>query len=914
MRPAPPNRPLRTAPALIAREIVAIVAMIVLAALFPSPARAAQAPGTPDAPPPETATSRPIPRIAAAPVDGPIHVDGRLDEPAWKEAEPVTRFTQRDPHEGEAVSESTEVRVLIGDEALYVGARLYDREPKRIRARLVRRDDDLDSDFFVVFLDSNHDRVNAVLFRVNPKGCVNDASVDESGNQDTSWDPVWHAESTIDSLGWTTEIEIPFSQLHYSDRDGVWGVQFRRFIYRKQELAEFSFVPKSEQYSVARYGELTGMNRLHAPRRLELVPYGQLRSEYRHVPGGDPFRDGSDQFPAAGLDLKYGVTSNLTLNATVNPDFGEVEVDPAVVNLTAFETFYPEKRPFFVEGADIFRFGYTSSNNNFNSTIPFHARRIGTSPHYEPVGPNVAYLDEPTRTTITAAGKLTGKTADGWTIGVLDALTPTEQAELADTTGATAHLPVEPRTNYFVSRLRRDFRRGNTVIGGLFTATNREDGNPLLDGMLRRSAYVGGLDFNQYWRNRSWSFDAYFLLSGIAGSEGAIAQAQTSSARYFQRPDATHLTYDPTRKSLSGAAGLLSLNKNAGKHWRGTLTYQDWSPGFEINDLGFQNAADCRGASYLLMYNENKPGKIFRYYTIFTFSNESWNYGGDATYLAHALHLEGQLNNYWLGWVRGTWNPGSKDDRLTRGGPLSAYPASGQISAHVDSDSRHSTTYGATATAYWNEAGGLTHSVNPYLSIRPTSALRISFEPGLSWNRDNAQYIQAVDDPTATATFGGRYVFATLDQTQLNLDTRVDWTFSPRLSFQLYAQPLVVSGDYYHLKELRTPGTYDFDVYGQQRGTVVDGGNGGSIVDPDGGGPASAFLVPAQNFNFRSLIGNAVLRWEYRPGSALFVVWQQHRQETTDQGDFDASRDLKAVFNAPIENVLAVKLTYWLGV
>jgi hypothetical protein len=864
-------------------------------------------------------TLRPIPTCAAAPADGSIRVDGRLDEPAWRAAVPVTQFTQRDPHEGEAVSESTEVRVLVGDDVLYVGARLYDREPKKIRARLVRRDEDLDSDFFVVFVDSNHDRVNSVLFRVNPMGCVNDAVIDVSGNQDNSWDPVWHAASAIDSRGWTTEMAIPLSQLHFNrNGDGVWGIQFRRFIYRKQELAEFSFLPKSQQFSAARYGLLTGMTNLHAARHLEILPYGRVRSEYRHVAGQDPFRDGADQFPAAGVDVKYGVTSNLTLNASVNPDFGEVEVDPAVVNLSAFETFYPERRPFFVEGADIFGFGYTNSMNNFNSTIPFHARRIGRAPQLTPdnaaIANNIVYYDWPARTTITAAGKLTGKTSKGWTIGVLDALTPTERGDYSDTLGATRQMPVEPRTNYFVGRIRKDLRQGNTTVGGLFTAVNRENTDPDLESLLRRQAYVGGLDLNHYWGQRSWSIDANILMSGISGSQASIAGAQQSSARYYQRPDANYLTFDSTRTSLSGAAGLLSLNKTAGKHWRGSLTYQDWSPGFEINDLGFQNAADSRGGSSLLMYTDNKPGKIFRYYTIFTFSNASWNYGGDETFVAHALHVEGQLKNYWSGYVRGTWFPGSKDDRLTRGGPLSAVPAGGNLTARIDSDSRHSITYGGTAKTAWDEAGGIIRSVHPYLSIRPTSAVRILFEPGLQWNRDNAQYIQAVNDPTATATYGGRYVFATLEQTTLNLDTRVDWTFSPRLSFQLYAQPLIVTGDYSRLKELRTPGAYEFDVYGQQRGTVASDGEGGFDVDPDGAGPASTFNVPPQNFNFRSLIGNAILRWEYRPGSALFVVWQQHREATESMGDFRFSRDLKGVFKAPTENILALKLTYWLGV
>ncbi|HEU4724461.1 MAG TPA: DUF5916 domain-containing protein, partial [Candidatus Eisenbacteria bacterium] len=617
---------------------------------------------------------------------------------------------------------------------------------------------------------------------------------------------------------------------------------------------------------------------------------------------------------AAGIDVKYGLTSNLTLNATVNPDFGEVEVDPAVVNLSAFETFYPERRPFFVEGAEIFRFGHNNSFNNFNSTIPFHARRIGRPPHLAPAGANVVYSDVPERTTITAAGKLTGKTANGWTIGVLDALTPTERADYSDTLGAMHQSPAEPLTNFFVGRARRDLRRGNTIVGGMLTAVNRDDADPALNSILRRDALTGGIDLNHYWSNRAWSLDANLLVSRIRGTADAIALAQQSSARYFQRPDADHLDYDPTRTSLSGAAGLLSINKTAGKHGRGSLTYQDWSPGFEINDLGFQNAADSRGISSLAMYTENTPGKIFRYYTLFTFSNYSWNYAGDQTYAGHSLHLEGQLKNYWLGYVRGSWYPGNVDDRLTRGGPLSRLPAGGALTARIDSDGRKSTTFGGSATTSWDDAGGYVKSVSPYLSLRPMSALRVSFEPGIRWSRDNAQYVQTTDDPLAAATYGGRYVFATLDQTTLNLDTRIDWTFSPRLSLQFYMQPLIVTGDYFDLKELRRGAAYEFDVYGKHRGTIAADGNGGFDVDPDGAGPANAFNVPAQNFNFRSLIGNAILRWEYRPGSALFVVWQQHREAVESMGDFDFSRDLKGVFKAPTENVLAVKLTYWLGV
>ena len=856
------------------------------------------------------------PTARAAPLTGTIRVDGQLDEPAWKTAEPVTQFTQQDPSEGQPASEKTEVRFLIGEDALYIGARMYDQDARKIRARLVRRDADLDGDFFVVFLDSYHDRLTSWLFRVNPAGSVNDAAVATNGNQDNSWDGVWHAHTSIDAGGWTAEIELPLSQLHFgTGGDGVWGLQLRRWIYRKQELDAFAFVPKKEQYSTARFGTLTGLDGLRSPRHLEILPFARVRGEFEHVASDDPFRDGSDQFSATGLDLKYGLTSNLTLNTTVNPDFGEVEADPAVVNLTAFETFFPERRPFFVEGADIFAFGGTSSLNNFNTTIPFHARRVGRPPQRvldDPDVPEILHVDTPERTTITTAAKVTGKTRSGWTIGVLDALTPIERASYTDSFAVTHRTAVEPLTNYFVGRFRRDLRQGNTVVGGMVTAVNRDLADPALETLLRREAYVGGVDWIHYWAGRRWSVDGNLIASTVRGDPTVIASTQRSSARYYQRPDADHLTYDPTRTSLNGAAGLLSLNKTGGKHWRGSLTYQDWSPGFEINDIGFQNAADSRGISSLVMYTENKPSKVYRYLTFFTFSNASWNYGGDLTYLGHAIHAETQLTNYWSGYVRTNWYPGSYDDRLTRGGPLARYPAGGNVELRIDSDGRKSMTYGAKFLTAWDVAGGAVRSVNGDLSIRPASALRITLEPGIKWNRDMAQYVQSEGDPLATSTYGSRYVFAQIEQTTLNLDTRIDWTFSPKLSLQFYTQPLVVSGDYRDLKELRAARTYDFDVYGRDKGTVTPTA-GGDDVDPDGAGPAPSFFVPDQNFNFRSLIGNAVLRWEYRPGSTLFVVWQQNRETTASVGDFDFSRDFQGIFRTRPGNVLAVKLTYWLG-
>ena len=895
------------------RSVVAVWLVVPLMLLLTGAARSQTA---------DSAATLPVrphsdaPVLNAAPLAGSVHVDGRLDEAAWQAATPVDQFTQRQPKEGEPATERTEVRALIAEDALYIGARLYDSEPSKIRSRLVRRDDvnsSSDSDYLAVFLDPHHDHSTGVVFRVGPSGSFDDATIAATGSQDTSWDPVWNAQTSIDSLGWTVEMEIPLSQLHYSgSADAVWGMQIRRWINRKQELSEFSFTPLKEAADVSRYGHLAGLGRLGAPRHVELLPYGRVRSEFKQVPSGNPFRDGTDQFPAAGVDLKYGVTSNMTLNATVNPDFGEVEVDPAVVNLSAFETFFPERRPFFIEGADVFRFGETRSYNNFNSTIPFHARRIGRPPQRSLSDSGYLYVDSPGRTTITTAAKLTGKTSNGWTMGILDAVTPVERASYVDTSGVERRTPVEPLTNYFVGRMRRDYRQGNTVVGGLATAVNRDLRDPALNSLLRSSAYVGGLDLNHYWGRRRWSLDAMLLGSTVQGDESVIAATQRRSSRYFQRPDAKTLHYDPTRTSLSGYSGLLSLNKIAGKHGQGSLTYQDWSPGFEINDVGFQNAADCRALSTLALYKESKPGKLVRNWDSFAFSNWSWNYDGDLTYQEYAGHVEGTLVNYWFGSLRYEYYPGNFDDRLTRGGPLSRLPAGGTIRTTLNSDSRKIYTLGLNGVESWDEAGGHLAQLSTSVSIRPTSALRLLFEPGIKDLHDNAQYVKTVSDPLATATYGSRYVFATLHQTQLSLDTRLDWTFSPKLSLQLYMQPLIVSGGYQRFKELRAPRTYEFDVYGGHKGAVQPDSAGGFQVDPDAGGPAPSFHIDDPDFNFRSLRGNAVLRWEYRPGSALFLVWQQSREGEEPFGNFELSRDWRGLFRIEPENLIAIKATYWL--
>jgi len=855
------------------------------------------------------------PAIRAAPLQGTIAVDGRLFESSWTKAEPATGFTQTDPAEGQPATERTEVRVLIGEDALYIGARLHDREPKRIRAALARRDDDVEADEFDVYLDTFHDHLSGIRFRVTPGGATLDGILGSSAQgseEDLSWDPVWESATQVDSLGWTAEIRLPLSQLRYnSTADGTWGIQFYRKILRKGEEDWFAFVPKSDVGGVSRYAHLVGLGPLQAQRRLELAPYVLARGSYEPTVAGDPFRSGDEYHGSAGLDLKYGLTSDLTLNATVNPDFGQVEVDPAVVNLSVFETFFPEKRPFFVEGADVFRFGGIRASNSFDFPEFFFSRRIGREPQRNLAGDGVSFLDVPTETSIRTAAKLSGRTRSGWSIGVLDAVTSSEDARYVDASGARVTTPVEPLSNYFVGRVRKDLRGGNSTVGIIATAVNRDQESPELMSLLRSGAYVVGADFTNSWADRVWSLDGAVGFSAVRGTPEAIARTQQSSARYYQRPDATSFHLDPTRTSLTGHAYQLALRKNSGRHWLGGLVYQEASPGFESNDLGFQSEASQRGISTALEYYQRQPGRAFRNYGIFPFTNHQWNFDGDLVYGSYGLILTGQLHNFWDFQLRGDWTPPAYDDRLTRGGPLARKPRFWDVQVTLNSDTRKTTRLNANFTQSWTAAREHRTEADLTLSIRPSPAIRVSLGPALTLNKTMSQYVAAVPDAQATATFGTRHVFATLYQRELSMITRVDWTFTPRLSLQLFLQPLISAGDFTELKEFVRPRSYDFAVYGRDKGTATPTSDGTQIDPGDGGTP---FTIPEQNFTVRSLRANAVLRWEWRPGSTLFLVWQQNRENDETFGNLRFGRDVDALFaGGRSRNVVAVKASYWLS-
>jgi len=877
--------------------------------LFLPPIAWAQTPASPPA-------AKPVPAVRAVRSAAPMVLDGRLDEPAWREAPPATGFTQSDPQEGQAATERTEIRVVYDDAALYVGARMFDSEPSKIRRRLSRRDDyHIDADYLIVYLDPHHDHLTGARFQVTAAGSLGDAALYNDTNEDESWDGVWDAKVVVDDQGWTAELRIPFSQLRFTSGDRqTWGLNVERFIRRKNESDWWELVLKKENGRMSRLGHLEGLDGIQPRPHLDLLPYTTARAEYIAPAPGDPFNTGSRYFGNAGLDVKWGVTSSLTLDATVNPDFGQVEVDPAVVNLTAFETFYEEKRPFFTEGSNIFgNFGRSGANSydGFNRADPtlFYSRRIGRSPQGSADG---AFVDQPNATTILGAAKLTGKTASGWSVGVIEAVTGRESAQV-DTLGSRSTVDVEPPTNYLIGRVKREVA-SRASVGVMFTGVERAlGGSSTLSDLLDNRAYTFGSDAHLFLDSkRDWVINGLVAGSWLQGSPAAVLRLQRNSARYFQRPDAPQVHLDPGRTSLSGWDGQLNLNKNSGDV---TVNAALWgvSPGFEANDAGFFMTADRAGSHGVLVWKKPNPDRWTRSRAAVLAKFWTWNFNREIQ--ADGCYVSGNatLLNYWD--IQGTAivSRPSLDDRLTRGGPSARQPGGWSLIAGVESDSRKPVGVEFNADYGRDRAGGFDSAVSLSLDIRPSSSLTISTGPAIARNHSIAQYVRTVADPLAAPTFGTRYVFGDLDETQVSMTTRMDFIFTPKVSLQVYMQPLLATGSYWGFKELARPRTLDFLRYGQDGGSLAyDAARRVYTADPDGPGPATSFSFANPDFNFKSLRVNAIFRWEWRLGSALYVVWTQQREDLANPGQFALGRDLSSLVGAHGDNVLAVKLAYWL--
>ena len=837
-------------------------------------------------------------------------IDGRLDESVWNTAPAGTDFVQVRPSPGQPSAQQTEVRVAYDDDALYVGLRMFDTAPDSVVGQLSRRDEQVYSDWIYVAIDSYYDRRTGFVFGVNPKGVKLDIQLFDDTNEDESWDAIWDAAARQDSLGWTAEFRIPLSQLRYSTHDlsgdhVVWGLNVLRKIARSDEEAFWSPVRRDVAELVSAFGDLHGLQGLKSPRRVEVVPYSMSRLV--HAPGDatDPFFKSNDGALGLGADLKLGLSSDLTLTATINPDFGQVEADPSVVNLTAYETFFPEKRPFFVEGFDIFRAGIGVGDGDSGNESLFYSRRIGRSPQGE-LPDNTEYSNYPEAATILGAAKLSGKTKNGWSVGALSAVTARETADYYDDAGLRGEAVVEPFTHYGVGRVIKDFRAGQSAIGGIFTSVNRDLPNDL--GFLRENAFAGGLTARHKWQNGNYQLTAFMMGSHVTGDTAAINRTQRSSARYFQRPDNDHASYDPTRTSLSGYAGGIELFKTGGGHWRYAAVVNARSPGFEVNDLGYmQNADQILQVAYV-GFDQYQPGKLFRRWNVNVNQWTGWNYGGDQNSLAGNINGSMELHSAWDFW----WSVNRDQARMSegnlRGGPLMRVGGRTGFNAGFDSDERKPFNYWLSVN-YWmeDETDGQTIGIYPGARWRLGNRAELRLSPNISLNRYGAQYINTLD-----GNGGETYLFGELNQVTTSLTTRLSYTFSPNLSLQLYAEPFISAGDYDGFMRVSNPRAANFSnrfsVY--QDAQVSHDPVADEYSVNDNGGQLT-FDNP--DFNFRALRSNAVLRWEYRPGSAIFLVWSQGREAFSEYGDYEFSRDADRLFGAKATNVLLIKATYWLG-
>lgn len=826
-----------------------------------------------------------------------IELDGKFDETVWLKSETATGFTQRFPLDGKPASEKTEIKIAYDDRFLYIAAKAYDTSPDSVAATLFRRDGSDYSDWIYVSIDSYNDKRTAFTFAVNPKGVQKDIFYFDDEEEDVRWDAVWDVATEISEEGWSAEFRIPFSQLRFSSGQSIqeWGINFQRRIARREEISFWSETSRQESGVVSRFGKLTGIKDLPRPLRLELLPYASINNTRAPEPDGKngPFYEKNDIEYRIGGDVKYGLTSDFTLTATINPDFGQVEADPATINLSEFELFFEERRPFFLEGNDIFSFGGTNTQNTYRTHQTFYSRRIGRSPfgQFEQFEDDYyrAFEDRPNETTIVGAVKVSGKTQNGFSLGILNAYTLQEEARYVDTIGTNRTYLIEPPANYLVSRVIQDLNQGDAQIGGFFGSVNRNIDNGYLRDYLHTSAYQGGIDGQYTWDNRNWGVSASLAFSQVNGSQEALQRTQTSSARFYNRVDSDYLELDPTKTNLSGYSGELSIGKYGGTGFRYALTYSEASPGYEINDIGFQERTDYRAPHFYTEYLNVDPD-FFRFYLLWGYGGYAWNFDGDMTMNFYAMGGYFQFKNLWSVSLAGGFTGKFYNDRIARGGPVMRRPKDWNSSIEVTSNTTKDLFY-TLGTSYRRDASGeYSTSFNAAINYRPTGYLQLSVKPTFikELNTDQYQAFADVDnDP------GADYLFSDARLDIFFTEFRLNWTFSPTLSLQTFARPLFYTADFSNFKTFEQRRTYNFDQLDQGSQTAF-----------------SNFF----DFDYRVLQGNAVLRWEYRPGSAVFFVWQQEKEAfLEEQSFFDPLKNTPNLIKEKPTNVFLIKFSYWFG-
>lgn len=846
----------------------------------------------------------------------PPEIDGILDEESWKEGVWDSDFTQWQPYNGRPESQTTEFKIVFDENNLYVAIKAFDTSPDSIVKRLGRKDN-TDGDWVAIIIDSYHDLRTGFMFGVSAAGVKLDEMMSNDGNnEDSSWEANWWAKTSVNDEGLFAEMKIPFSQLRFEKNSGdVWGLEILRFLYRKNETSIWQPIPRDAPGLIHMMGEMTGLEQVKPRKIFDITPYGVAKVERYKSEPGNPFATGKGSKIKGGLDAKIGVTNNLTVDLTVNPDFGQVEADPSVVNLSAYETFFEEKRPFFIEGNNITNFGLGIGDGGLGNDNLFYSRRIGRRPQGSVVDFG-GFSESPINASIIGAAKLTGKTKNGLSVGFLNAVTAEEKAEI-DMDGTRSFQTVEPLTNYFVGRIQKDINSGNTIIGGIATSVNRdmndipiigdESGN--LINRLPGSAFSGGLDFTQYFKEKNYMFNVNAAYSQIDGTDLAILRAQRSSARYFQRPGSS-ISLDPSRTSLSGSGGRVQFQKTGNGHFQYLAAFLWKTPGFEINDMGYQTEADQLLEVFWVGYRLYEPKSFYKQININFNQYSAWDFAGD--HLLDGGNVNGFINfkNYWQANAGVEISLNQASNTMLRGGPLMKLPGAINEFFYVTTDNRKKLIFslsGDINTMF--EGSQESYRLTPGITYKPAKTLNITVSPSYRKSFDELQYVSQ----TAYGTLD-RYVFASIDQRTISVSFRLNFNLKPDLTLQYWGQPFIASGRYYDFKYITNPvaSGYNnrFAVYSPSQIELVD--NEYYSIDENNDG-SDDYNVGKPDFNVREFLSNLVIRWEYSPGSSVYLVWSQTRSGFDPMGTIDYFDDMGDLFSVRPHNVFLAKFSYRFG-
>lgn len=844
----------------------------------------------------------------ASPIQKAPVIDGILDDEAWNEGGWVGDFIQHEPFNGTSATQKTEFKIVFDENNLYVAFKAFDTSPDSIVRRMTRRDDQ-DGDVVGLAIDSYHDLRTAFLFSVSAGGVKFDRMMTEDGeNEDDSWNPNWWVKVGLNENGWAAEMKIPFSQLRFSkNANSAWGLEVFRQIFRKDELDLWQHIPKDAPGLVHLFGEMPGVETIQPKKIFDITPYGVAKAEHYKSEPGNPFADGHDAKLNAGLDAKIGVTNNLTLDMTINPDFGQVEADPSQVNLSAYEVFFQERRPFFIEGANITTFGIGIGDGGVGNDNLFYSRRIGRRPSLFPSLENGEHVFVPQFTPILGATKLTGKTGNGLSVGFIESVTAREMAEI-DHDGKRRMETVEPLTNYFVGRVQKDFDQGNTLLGGMMTATNR-DLDEFTRDYFHRSAYSGGIDFTQFWKNKSWMFNVNAAFSQVNGSEKAIEATQRSPVRFFQRPDNDYVNFDTTRTSLTGSGGRMQLLRQKG-HWSAIAVLLWKTPGFELNDIGYLRQSDQLFSLIWGQYRVWEPKSFYRSYSISADFYRIWDFGGN--HQSDGLEANGSINlkNYW--WLNFGTNLSFAgiSNNMLRGGPRMKLPGSANAWMNISTDQRKNLSFNVSASVQQGFEKNLYNwYVGSGIVYKPVNVLSLSFNPAYSVAFDELQYVTK-----KSLTQEDRYIFGSIDRKTVSASLRISFNITPDLTLQYWGQPFVATGKYSDFKYISSPfaSKYEdrFVVYSSDQ---LAWRNNENQIDENRDGNVD-YSFGKLDFNVQEFLSNFVLRWEYSPGSAVYFVWNQTRSGFISTGDLQVAENLSDLFSEKPHDIFLVKFSYRLGI